>query len=542
MALAGLMGPAQAQDAPQAPQAAKTFADVVKQVIGRPAYTHANWGLEVWSVDEKKPLYVLNGDKLFIPGSTTKLFTEGSALYLLGPDYRFHTPLYRTGAVDKKGVLHGDLILVGSGDPNLSDRVQPDGTLAFADEDHTYGGADSHLVGKDPIIVLHELAKAAKAAGIKRVTGKVRIDISMFPEGDRDLGTGETISPVIVNDNAIDITYGPGNKAGDRASFTINGPAVPYIHFVNEITTIASGKGRVEDPVTVDNKDGSQTVTITGTVEKSSGPVILAYAVAEPSRFAGVLLTRALAESGIKVAGRPDAIKDEAAMEKVRRFYRDAMKVGEHVSTPLSTDVHLTLKVSHNLHASTMPFVMGAVLGHAKDKIDAAGFGEERKFLEKAGLDLSGASQSDGAGGSGVAYYTPDFVVRYLDYMARQPHYRMFHDSLPVLGKDGTLVDVQKQSPAVGQVFAKTGTYGGRDLLNAGHMLTGKGLAGYTTGADGRHLAFAFYVNHVELKQPGDISDSTMAGQALGELAAAAHLLPIGASRVPESANLSGGL
>src|SRR6185312_7468605 len=99
MALAGLMGPAQAQDAPQAPQAAKTFADVVKQVIGRPAYTHANWGLEVWSVDEKKPLYVLNGDKLFIPGSTTKLFTEGSALYLLGPDYRFHTPLYRTGAV-----------------------------------------------------------------------------------------------------------------------------------------------------------------------------------------------------------------------------------------------------------------------------------------------------------------------------------------------------------------------------------------------------------------------------------------------------------
>ena len=130
--------------------------------------------------------------------------------------------------------------------------------------------------------------------------------------------------------------------------------------------------------------------------------------------------------------------------------------------------------------------------------------------------------------GQASLYYAPDFVVRYLDYMAHQPHYQMFHDSLPVLGKDGTLVDIQKQSPAAGQVFAKTGTYGGRDLLNAKHMLTGKGLAGYTTTVDGRHLAFAFFVNHVELKEPGEISDSAMAGQALGELSAAAHLLPIG--------------
>jgi D-alanyl-D-alanine carboxypeptidase/D-alanyl-D-alanine-endopeptidase (penicillin-binding protein 4) len=203
------------------------------------------------------------------------------------------------------------------------------------------------------------------------------------------------------------------------------------------------------------------------------------------------------------------------------------MKVGEHVSTPLWTDVHLTLKVSHNLHASTMPFVMGAVLAQAEDKMDEAGFGEERAFLEKAGLDLTGASQADGAGGAGTAYYTPDFVVHYLDFMAHQPHYQMFHDSLPVLGKDGTLVDIQKQNPAAGHVFAKTGTYGGRDLLNAGHMLTGKGLAGYTTTADGRHLAFAFYVNHVELKQPSEVSDSTMAGQALGELSGALYSLPL---------------
>ncbi|MGH6827897.1 MAG: D-alanyl-D-alanine carboxypeptidase, partial [Rhizomicrobium sp.] len=135
-------------------------------------------------------------------------------------------------------------------------------------------------------------------------------------------------------------------------------------------------------------------------------------------------------------------------------------------------------------------------------------------------------SQSDGAGGSVVALYTPDFVVHYLAYMAGRPDFAQFKTDLPVLGKDGTLGDVEKGSPAAGHVFAKTGTYGGRDFLNGRHMLTGKGLAGYTTTRDGRHLAFAFYVNHIELADDGNVSD--MAGQALGELAAALYLLPLG--------------
>lgn len=213
----------------------KTFAETVKQVMARPAYRHGRFGLEVWSLDQGKAVFAIDGDKLFTPGSTTKLFTEGAALNLLGSDYRFHTPLYRTGKIEK-GVLHGDLVLVGTGDPNLSNRIQADGTLGFVDEDHTYGGADSRLLPGDPAAVLRQFAKKVKEAGIKSVTGRVLVDISLFEEGARDLGTGETISPVIVNDNAIDVTYRPGAKMGDPASFTV-APAVPYIHFVNKIVT-----------------------------------------------------------------------------------------------------------------------------------------------------------------------------------------------------------------------------------------------------------------------------------------------------------------
>jgi PBP4 family serine-type D-alanyl-D-alanine carboxypeptidase len=520
-ALTMLGGAAFAQDA-----VPKTFAEAVKQVMARPVYRHGRIGLEVWSLDQGRPVFAVDGDKLFTPGSTTKLFTEGAALNLLGPDYRFRTPLYRTGKIEK-GVLDGDLVLVGAGDPNLSNRIQADGTLGFVDEDHTYGGADSRLLPGDPAAVLRQFARKVKEAGIKSVTGRVLVDISLFEEGARDLGTGETISPIVVNDNAIDVTYRPGAKMGDLASITI-APAVPYIHFVNKIVT---GEKTDVDAVTVERKDGGQTVTLTGTVDIKSGPVILGYALSKPSRFAGTLLTMALKDEGVTVKGQPGVVTAVATdfsvgADKVRAFYRDEMKLGEHVSPPLSEDARITLKVSQNLHASTMPYVLGAVLGKTGEKADHKGFMLMRNWLAGMGLDMSGGSQGDGAGGAVAAYYTPDFVVRYLDHMAKGPGAAHFHDSLPVLGKDGTLVDIQPQSPGAGHVFAKTGTYSDTDLLNGGHtILTGKGLAGYTTTTDGRRYAFAFYINNVEL--PDDASVSKMAGQALGEMASALYALPL---------------
>ena len=527
----GFGAPALAQD--EAPP--RTFTDAAHQVTSRPVYAHGEFGLEVYSLDTGKVVFAMNGQRLFTPGSTTKLFTEGTALALLGPDYRFHTALYRTGTVDAEGTLNGDLILVGSGDPNLSDRLQLDGTLAWADEDHTYGGADSRLIGKDPAIVLHQFARKVAEAGITRVKGRVLIDVSLFAEGAKDLGTGEYISPVVVNDNAIDIIYAPGAAIGDPAKLTTVTPQVPYVHIVNKITTAEGNKDHVESKVDVDAKNNSETLILTGTIGQASGPVVYAYAVRKPSQFAGVLLTQALKDSGVKVAGKPDVITDAAA---TRKFYRTEMRMAEHVSAPLSEDVKLTLKVSQNLHASTMPYVMGAVLGHATDKVDQKGFELERGFLTQAGLDLSGASQSDGAGGAGVAFYTPDFAVRYLAYMAHSPHAAMFQKDLPILGKDGTLADTQKDAAGAGHVFAKTGTYGGRDYLNGRRLITGKGLAGYTTTQDGRHLAFAFYVNNVERQDDQDVSD--MCGQALGEMASALYALPLG-SEGPAQAPVASG-
>ena len=162
-------------------QSESTLAERIEKVISRPEFAHANFGIEFYSLDTGKILYALNADKLFVPASTTKILTEGALLAKLGADYRFHTRVYRTGPIDKHGTLKGDLVLVASGDPNLSNRIQPDGALAFVDEDHSYSGP---ALPGDPLLVIKELAKDVTGTGIRKIDGRVLIDAGRYVHGD----------------------------------------------------------------------------------------------------------------------------------------------------------------------------------------------------------------------------------------------------------------------------------------------------------------------------------------------------------------------
>jgi len=167
-----------------------------------------------------------------------------------------------------------------------------------------------------------------------------------------------------------------------------------------------------------------------------------------------------------------------------------------------------------------MPYFLGATLrGHEEDPLQA-GFDLEREMLEKAGLDLTAASQSDGAGGPAAAF-TPDFMCRFLAYMAKRPSAAAFASALPLLGRDGTLWKVSTQSPAAGRVAAKTGTAVLYDALNRNLLVVGKGLAGYITTASGKKLAFAAFINHAPVAS--DISSVERVGDALAEIAAAIY-------------------
>ena len=495
-------------------QSRDALADRIDAILSRAEFKHALFGIEFYSLDAESVVYERNSDRFFVPASTTKLVTMGSALQLLGRDYRFHTRVYKTGSLAADGTLRGDLVLVASGDPNLSGRIRPGDTLAFENVDHSYGGADSHGLEGDPLLVVRELAGAVASHGIKRVEGRVLVDASLYAEGERDGGTGFAISPIMINDNAVDVVVRPDSE---RAPAVLDiSPKTSYVTFINNVVTgPAGGEARFRIASDVTAGDGTHTVTLSGTIPAGARPIMSSYRVPEPSRFAEIVLAEALHERGIVAAARRH--EDKRDFAALANLYSDDRLVAEHVSPPLSEEVKVTLKVSQNLHASATPFLLGAVLAHKGTS--AAGFAEIKKFLSTTGADVSGASQSDGAGAD--AHFTPAFMVAYLAYLAKQPTAAVFHDALPVLGKDGTLWNIQTGSPAAGHVHAKTGTFQVRDLLHDSYMVTGKGLAGYMTTVDGRRLAFAIYANNVEVKDAASVTP--VVGDALGAIAAAAY-------------------
>jgi dihydroorotase/N-acyl-D-amino-acid deacylase len=507
----------------QAPSSG-TLAQRIHGVLSRPEFAHANFGIEFYSLDAGTVVYALNADKMFVPASTTKLLTEGAVLAKVGADHRFHTRIYRTGPLDSKGRLKGDLVLVASGDPNLSNRIRPDGTLAFVDHDHSYSGP---AVDGDPLAVIKQLAKDVAAKGVRKIEGRVLVDTALFPDGPREGGTNVVLSSIIVNDNLIDLALTPGAKSGDSANLD-SSPKTSYVNFVNLVTTAAKDtKAAIDFADPVVTSSGAISVTISGALPVDSHAVTAAFPVPSPTHFAQTVLQEALTAAGIEINSSKRATPPDFV--SYLPLYSAENELAEHVSPPLSEEIKVTLKVSQNLHAGIGPYLLGALIAkNSKDPL-SAGFALERTFLQDAKLDLSGISQGDGAGGDWADLFSPDFMCRYLTHWTTRPDYATFFNSLPVLGKDGTLAAIQPNSPAAGHVFAKTGTFGSEDKVNGKLMLNGKGLAGYVTTARGQKLVFAAYVNHVALPADPNAAQSIV-GQALGEIAAAAYDAPFGNS------------
>ncbi len=498
-------------------QSETSLAQRIQKVMTRPEFAHANFGIEFYSLDTGKVIYALNADKLFVPASTTKILTEGTLLAKLGADYRFHTRVYRTGPINSKGKLKGDLILVASGDPNLSNRIQPDGTLAFVDQDHSYQGP---ALPGDPLLVIKQLAKDVAAKEIRKIEGRVLIDATLFPDGPREGGTEVVMSSIMINDNVIDLLAKPGAKVGDPIVLD-SSPQTSYIRIVNRvITSPADSKPSLEPPIFSANPDGSVAVALSGNLPLGIASQPASIAVPSPTKFAETVFREALVAAGVQIKSASNSASTD--FSSAARSYTPENQVAEHVSPPLSEEIKITLKVSQNLHAGMGPYLLGTLVAKdTKAPLDA-GFKVEREFLQSAKLDLSGAAQGDGAGGDWADLFSPDFMVHYLTYWTTRPDYQVFFKALPILGKDGTLAKIQTSSPGAGHVHAKTGTFGSEDRLNGKLMLNGKGLAGYVITKDGKKLAFAAYVNHLSLAPDSDAAQQ-VAGQALGEIAAAAY-------------------
>jgi PBP4 family serine-type D-alanyl-D-alanine carboxypeptidase len=490
-----------------APSAAQQSLDQrIQAVMDRPEFRHASWGIEFYDLTARLPVYSTNAERLFVPGSSTKLLTTGTSLELLGRDHRFRTRVYRTGRV-RNGTLEGDLVLVASGDPNLSGRGSFGGdTLGWTDEDHSYGGVP---LPADPLAALRDLAKQVAAKGIKRITGRVIVDASLFLEGRRELGTNVVLSPMVLNDNVVDIVVTPGATAGGNATVKVS-PSTPYLIVDNKITTGTADSPRRLRATEDSSKADVYVMHLAGSVPAGAAPFNSRRNVASPSRFGEIAFAMVLNDAGVRSVARAAARVVDFRALALR--YADSTVVAEHVSAPFAAEATVILKMSQNLHASLMPLLWPKLTGTTDST--RTGFDLEHDWLQRAGLDLGGADQADGAGGD--AFFSPSFMVHYLEYVSGRPWFADFRRALPVLGKDGTLAAIQVATAAAGNVSAKTGTYGKFDPLNRRQTLHGKALAGYFTSKSGRKIAFAVFLNNFAAAQ-GNATD--IAGQVVGEIA-----------------------
>jgi D-alanyl-D-alanine carboxypeptidase/D-alanyl-D-alanine-endopeptidase (penicillin-binding protein 4) len=479
----------------------------IEAVINGPDYRQAHWGILIVDTDDGETVYAYNPDHLFFPASTTKLYSCSAALAALGPDYRFVTPVYRRGPL-KDGRLSGDLILVAQGDLTFGGRTDGSGRMAFKDYDHIYanGNTRAELTDTDPLAGLKSLAGQIAAAGIRHIDGDVLIDDRLFAKS-RGSGSGPgLLTPIVVNDNVVDIIVTPASGAGQPASVQMR-PETAFVQMDAQVDTVAEGK-----PVRVDVRAaGAHSFTVRGQIPAKTKPLVRIYAVDDPALFARALFMESLRREGVEVTANP--LLPPAAELPEKESYARLNRAAAFTSPPFSEVVKVTLKVSHNLYASTLPLLIAAKDGK---RTVADGLHWQRQFLGDLGIDVGTISFGGGAGGSNADGVTPRATVQLLRALSNRLEYKALHAGLPILGVDGTLVDaVAADSPARGKVYAKTGTLSWDDVMNERTLLTSKALAGTMTTAKGRSLILALYVNGVPL--PKGVT-SVREGKILGHL------------------------
>jgi D-alanyl-D-alanine carboxypeptidase/D-alanyl-D-alanine-endopeptidase (penicillin-binding protein 4) len=489
-------------------------------VLNTPGYQNGHWGLLIVDARSGQTLYERNADQLFCPASVTKLYSTAAALVDLGADYRFRTPVLRRGDIDADGKLLGDLILLAQGDLCLGGRTGPDGTLLFEDDDHTYAGGSlkATLVPSDPLAGLDDLARQVKAAGIHTVDGDVVIDDRLFQPA-ASTGSGPSrLSPIVVNDNVIDVVATPADKAGAAALVRMV-PETDFVTMDAQVDTVEADRSPRLTVRTV----GPRRFTVRGRLPLGHKPAVKFYEVEKPASFARALFIAALRRRGVRVEAA--AIGENKTDDlPPRREVAQLPKVAEYTAPPLREYVKVILKVSHNLYASTLPLLIAA---HHGDTTLEAGLRREGTILKGLGIDVAAISFGGGAGGARADLVTPRTTVALLRAMALRSDFRAYEDALPVLGRDGTLAKaVAADSPARGHVRAKTGTYSVSNDLRGRTVLTAKALAGYMETASGRPLVITFFLNNVPLDASGDgVSEATAAaGRVLGRLCEAVYL------------------
>lgn len=459
--------------------------DAATAVMRGPRYAISRWFVHVSDRASAEALYELDAGDLVLPASTTKLWSTGAALDAFGPDFRFATPVHRRGA---------DLVLVASGDLTMGGRDTPEGTIAYTSLDHGEANAipGATLTAPDPLAGLDDLARQVSAAGIARVDGDVLVDARLFDQTAKD---DYVLTPIMINDNLVDVTITPGDPGGAATVVTRPVTAAYRVR-----ATVSTGPAGGEPDVAVSTPEPG-VIAVEGQVPAGAA-LLRTVQVADPQAFARTLFIEALERAGVAVAAAPTGPNPVDALPPAGS-YTDADRVALHRSLPFSENIKLINKVSMNVQADTLVMLLAARNGQRTLDEGMVAVGG---FVRTAGIDPTTMSLSDGRGNEYTDLFTPRTVAALLRYMSTRPDFPAYSASLPVFGVDGTEQGVvPADSPVAGRVAAKSGTTVAGDAMNQRPLVMTRGNAGYMNSRSGRETVVAVYVMHVPIAGIADV-------------------------------------
>lgn len=421
-------------------------------------------GAYVINLSDGSVIANLNGNTPMIPASNQKVLTTAAALCELGEEFKFVTSLHIRGQV-RDGVLDGDLMLRGTGDPNISGR------------DH----------GGDTTKPLRIIAAGLETLGIRRVTGALYFDGTAFsgdrfhpdwPEDQYLRWYTAEVSALTLNDNCLTITVAPSTP-GQSARITVS-PQGSGFTFTGAVST-TGGRG---DPKVgwSRTRDGTE-LKLWGELSASRGAYSGECTVPDPDRFCATVFKHLLEQSGVSFAGDlHDAATIVPATGKPVAQLPDWREVSRHESDLAST-VYICNTRSQNLYAECILRALGNAKGHGGSF--AGGAKAVEAFLKRNRIPSNGLVVSDGSGLARTNQVSPETLTRLLTHLHGKPEGETLRASLAVAGQSGTLERRLTSESTKGRVFAKTGTI--RAVTT---------LSGYVRAASGTQYAFAVFVNN----------------------------------------------
>jgi D-alanyl-D-alanine carboxypeptidase/D-alanyl-D-alanine-endopeptidase (penicillin-binding protein 4) len=460
---------------------AETLTDLQSRLTNHVAqrrFAAAMWGVKVVSLDTGKTLYEHNAGKLFSPASNSKLYTCALALDRLWPDYRIRTSLYSQARPDRLGTLNGDLIVYGRGDPTINARLN----------------------GSDIFKALEPLVAALTNAGVKRIKGDLIGDESFFrgpPFGsgwawdDMENYYGAEISALTINDNLLQLNVKPGGQIGAPCELKLK-PATPFVIISNRTETVAKDAKR---RISLYRPLGGNVTHVRGQMPMEDSGSNEDVMVHNPAGLFVALFKEALARRGIKVSGRVRTA-DWLAREATPLDLASLIELGAVESLPLRDIVREIQKPSQNLYTDLLLAHVGALAqatntSAAKMTSEDAGIEELDRFLARIGIEKGNVFFEEGSGLSRNNLTTPNAMVRLLEFMSRHSSADVYRDALPIAGVDGTLKSRMKDTPAAGNMRAKTGT-----------LRWANSLSGHVTTAAGERLIFSIMLNRYHSTEP----------------------------------------